>query len=179
MRETIGGRRCRRAWRRRTARFSRRRQSMARISRWCWCSTGDGRDELPDISCGAPRARLVVEERQLVRVRVEDPQRPQEPLRRAMQREHGRARLGGADAAERVARPLLRVDAPRLLARFIDAQHEASVQELFVDVHRRGREEDHQPGPRRGIPASPSARVRDLCPCSQSTARPDCRSFNA
>ena len=46
-------------------------------------------------------------------------------------------------AAPRLQKALPLVDRPRLLASFVDREHEAAVQELFVHLGRGGRQKDH------------------------------------
>ena len=87
----------------------------------------DRADEGEILHVIAPRARPVVEERQPLGERVHDAERPQEPLRVAMQAEHGGARLRAQQTGERFALALQAMDRRRLLPAFVHRQHEAAV----------------------------------------------------
>jgi len=86
----------------------------------------------------AASARLAVEEGQLAGVGVGHEDRLEQPLRVAMQLEHLLAFMPGEQALQRLRFPLLAVDRLGLLAVLVHRQHQATVQQFFVQVDGRG-----------------------------------------
>ena len=94
----------------------------------------------------APRARAGVEKGQRGGVGVDDGQGAQQALGVAVPAEDGLSLLAGQQPGERPALALEPVDRPRLLPGLVDGQDEAPVEQLLVDVDRRGGEKDrHRP----------------------------------
>ena len=72
------------------------------------------------------------------------------------------------------------VDRPGLVAVLVDGQHDAAVQQLLVDVDRRGRQEDRHRARRPCRSWVTSRPVELSLPVDAIDSSPsDCRSFNA
>ena len=89
------------------------------------------------------RPRLVVQKRELLRVRIRYEKRLQEALGVLVQRHHVPAVVVLQEAFERLRVPLTLVNRPRLLAPLVHGEHDAAVQKLLVHLERRRRQEDH------------------------------------
>ena len=140
----------------------------------------DGANQRQIFHVVAPRPGLAVEEGQFPRVRIGYEERLEQPLRVAMDCRIVFAVLPRQQPFERLRLALLFVDGLGLRAVFVHRQHQAAIQQLFVQVYRRGGEEDHHRAfdailmrdepPRRGVFAR----------CSRWSARlRDCNSFSA
>jgi hypothetical protein len=103
----------------------------------------DGADQREELGVVAARARQPVREAQLARIRIDYGDRPQQPLRVAMQRGNGLAAAPGQQAFERLRLTLPAVDGAGLLAVLVHRQRETAVEQLFVDLDGGGGEEDH------------------------------------
>ena len=135
--------RCRRAWPRCTRRPRRRRCSALHLP-LVLVQQRDGLDELRYLTWSR---RVRVFSSRKVRREAKglcDEERAQEPLGVPVDlqdavRASCRARSPRASEARRCSWWMR----PRLLAALVDRQHEAAVQQLLVDLDRRGRQEDH------------------------------------
>ena len=96
----------------------------------------NGPDQRQIFAMIAPRAGLVVHERQPLGIRVHHLQRLYEPLRIAVQSEDCRTVFFGGEASQRFLEALARMDGAGLVAALIDGQHQAAVFQLLVEVDR-------------------------------------------
>ena len=91
----------------------------------------------------AARARAIVEEGELVRVRIDHRQRPEQPLGVAMQADDVFPGLPREQAFQRAPGALQTVNRLGLLAVLVHREHQAAVEQLLVDLDRGGGQEDH------------------------------------
>ena len=91
----------------------------------------------------AARAGLTVQEGQLPGIRIDDKPGFQEALGVAVHFQYLLALFPGKYAFDRLLFALQPVDRLGLAAVFIDRQHQAAVQELFVELDGSRRQEDH------------------------------------
>ena len=101
-----------------------------------------GADECQVLHVIAAGSRSGVEESELAGEGIRHQERLQEPLRVAVCFEDRLAVLPGEEPFERLRFALQAMDRPRLLAVLVDAQDETAIQQLFVDLDRRRRQED-------------------------------------
>ena len=90
-----------------------------------------------------PRAQLGIEEGQIPGIRISDEQRAQKPLRVLVQADDVAPLLAPHQAFQRLLLALQSVDGLRLLALFVDGEHQAAVQQLLIEVDGGGGQEDH------------------------------------
>ena len=88
---------------------------------------------------------LRTDEAQLIGVRVDDRQRPQQTLRVLMQRLDAGALGGQPQRLERLVSPLQRLNGLRLLRALVHVDHEATIGQFRVDIER-GRGEHERGG---------------------------------
>ena len=108
-----------------------------------------------------PRPRSRIHEAQLLRVRIHDGKRPQEPLRVLLHLLDPPLALPREKSLQRLRPTLPPMDRLRLFPSFVHRQHETSIEQLLVHLDRRRRQEDPDGPCRRCRSRRRSSRKRD------------------